>query len=238
MRKRNQGTVGVVFGMVLAGCGGTAADGTGAVIGGGPSIADVYAYFPLANGATWTYRISTPTGATADKVTTVEATEPADGASGPVAFRIRNETLDGANINWEQLDGPAVVRYRQQTLDTTGALLVQKSFAPSSIDFDVSEAHLAPGMTWNETYNETQVGGTETGQPKQEFVKWTVEATDDVVSVPAGTFTSIRVRRHHSSSKNPADEVTWYASGIGRVRETGGGPMADQTRELISATLP
>jgi hypothetical protein len=116
--------------------------------------------------------------------------------------------------------------------------MVEKTFAPSSIDFDASNDHLVPGVTWNEDYLETQTGATAPAQTKQEFVKWTVEATDDVVSVPAGTFTCIRVRRHHASSKNPADEVTWYASGTGKVKETGAGSLADQTRELVSATLP
>lgn len=235
MPNKNWWTVELVLGVVLAGCGG--AQGGAGEIMPGPTITDGPAYFPLAIGDSWTYRISDPTGATADRVTTVEAMEPEDGANGPLAFRIRNEALDGTNINWEQLGENAIVRYRQQALDASDSLLVEKTFAPSSVDFDASADHLMPGVTWNETYLETQAGATAPAQTKQEFVKWTVEATDDVVSVPAGTFTCIRVRRHHASSKNPADEVTWYANGTGKVKETGAGSLADQTRQLVTASL-
>jgi len=238
MRNRDWQMVELVFGMVIAGCGGTPADGTGNPPPGGPAITDGAAYFPLAVGAAWTYRISSPTEATADKTTTVEAMEPEDGMNGPMAFRIRNQSLDGTNINWEQLSGTAIVRYRQHVVDASDNILIDKAFVPSSVDFDESETRLAAAASWNETYLETQTAAPAAGKTKQEFVMWTVEAIDDVVSVPAGTFTCIRVRRHHSSSKNPADEVAWYAKGIGKVKETGVGSLADQTRELLSATLP
>jgi hypothetical protein len=134
MPNRNCWSVELVLGVVLAGCGG--AQPGGGEVPTGPAITDGPAYFPLAVGDSWTYRISDSTGATADKLTTVDAMEPEDGANGPLAFRIRNEALDGTNINWEQLSGTAIVRYRQQALDAADSLMVEKTFAPSSIDFD------------------------------------------------------------------------------------------------------
>jgi len=246
MRKTNWWTIELVLGVVLAGCGaadpGATATGQGGAAGeggaGGTAITDGPAYFPLTIGATWSYRISDPTGATADKATTVEALEPGDGLNGPLAFRIRNEALDGVNVNWEQLSGTAIVRYRQDRVDAAGNVLVEKTYAPSSVVFDESAGRLVAGGTWNEAYTETQAGAKNAPKTSQESVTWTVEATDDVVSVPAGTFTCIRVRRHQPTSKNPADEVAWYASGTGKVKETGGGTNADQTRELVSASLP
>jgi len=239
MRNRDWQMLGLAFGTAIAGCGGgTPANGVADVPDGAAAITDGVAYFPLAVGAAWTYRISSPTATTADKMTTVEALEAEDGMNGPMAFRIRNEALDGTNINWEQLSGTAIVRYRQHVVDASDNVLIDKNYAPSSVDFDESEAHLVAAMSWNETYLETQTAAPAAGKTKQEFVMWTVEATDDVVTVPAGTFTCIRVRRHHSSSKNPADEVAWYASGTGKVKETGGGTLADQTRELVSVRLP
>jgi hypothetical protein len=246
MREKSQKMFALVLGIVFAGCGpaapGTMATGLGGSGGepaeGGVTVAEGNAYLPLAIGAAWTYRVSNPAGTTADKMTVVEAMEPAGGTAGPVAFRIRNEALDGTTINWEQLSGMVMVRYRQHTLDTAANLLLDKTYAPSSVVFDESGNRLVAGATWNETYAQTQTPTA--GQPKtsQELVKWTVEAIDDVVSVPAGVFTCIRVRRHHSSSMNPADEVTWYAQGTGRVKETGAGSLSDETRELVSVTLP
>jgi hypothetical protein len=246
MNKYNWWMAELGLGMVLAGCGVAAPDATGlgqggsggGAVDGAVAITDGLAYSPLAIGATWTYRISDPTGATADKSTSIEALEPGDGLNGPAAFRIRNEALDSVNINWEQLSGTAVVRYRQNRLDAAGNVLQEKTYTPSSVVFDESSGHLVAGATWNEAYAEKQAGATIATKTSQESVTWTVEATDDVVTVPAGTFTCIRVRRHQPSSKNTADEVTWYARGTGKVKETGGGTLADQTRELVSATLP
>jgi hypothetical protein len=202
------------------------------------TVTDGSLYFPLAVGAAWTYRITNQAGATADKMTTVETLEAANGASGPLAFRIRNEALDGTTINWEQVDGAAVVRYRQHVLDGNAAAVLDKTYAPSSLVLDEASAHLVPGAIWSETYAQTQVPVG--GQPKtsQEVVKWTLEAVDDVVTVPAGVFTCLRVRRHHSSSMNVADEVHWYAPRTGRVKETGSGPLSDQTKELVTVSLP
>jgi hypothetical protein len=246
MRKRNTWMVELGLGMVLAGCGaaapGTTASGQGGSGGdtpdGGTVVSAGTAYFPLRLGIAWTYRVTDTSGASADKMTTVEALEPGDGMNGPLAFRFRNESLAGATVNWQQLSGTAIVRYRQHVLDAAGNDTLEKTYAPSSVVFDESEGHLVAGATWNEMYAETKPNAT--GQPKttQELVKWTVEATDDVVTVPAGVFTCIRVRRHHISSANPVDEVTWFAPGTGSVKETGAGPLADQMRELVSATLP
>jgi len=253
MYKKDLNWLGLVMGVMLAGCApataGAAATGQGGGGGADPTsggttdagtteteatAAAASAYFPMSVGSTWAYRVTNAAGMTADRMTTVEALEPAGGTVGPVAFRIRNEALGSTTINWEQLSGMVVVRYRQNMLDATAKLLLDKTYTPSSVVFDESAAHLMAGATWNEAYAETQAPVT--GQPKtsQESVKWTVEAVDDVVTVPAGTFTCVRVRRHHASSTNPADEVNWYATGTGSVKETGGGPRSDETRELVS----
>jgi hypothetical protein len=247
MRERLRPTYLPLLGAILAGCAPaqamqamtTGAGGSGGdPAAGDATVLDGSTYFPLAVGATWTYRITNPAGATADKMTTVEALEPSNGTSGPVAFRTRNEALDGTTINWEQVTGVAVVRYRQHVLDATATAVLDKTYAPSSVVFDESGPHLVPGTIWSETYAQTQVPVG--GQPKtsQETVKWTLEAVDDVVTVPAGVFTCLRVRRHHSSSMNPADEVTWYAAGTGRVKETGAGTLSDETKELVTVRLP
>jgi len=240
--------VGLSLGLIVAGCGGAAAGTAPGAAGNdtpdgdapeaGPGVTPGGDYYPLAVGATWTYRISNAAGMMADKTTTIEAMEPS-AANGPAAFRIRNAALASGTVNWEQLgDASAVVRYRQQMLDANGALLLEKTYKPGSVVVDQSPSHLMAGATWGETFVETKPGASGVLKASQEFVKWTVEATDDVVSVPAGMFTCIRVRRHHTSSNNPADEVTWYAPGTGRVKETGGGPQSDETRELVSSSLP
>jgi hypothetical protein len=57
-------------------------------------------------------------------------------------------------------------------------------------------------------------------------------AVDEPVTVPAGTFNCLRVRRR-ASQQDGSDKTYWFAKGVGKVKEVGG-----QTEELTSVTIP
>ena len=65
-----------------------------------------------------------------------------------------------------------------------------------------------------------------TGQTatKSKDETWKVEAVDESVTVPAGTFSALRVRKTTSGA---ADKTFWFAKGVGKLKETG-----EQTEEL------
>src|SRR5688572_1851204 len=71
---------------------------------------------PLAEGYTWTYKI-TGDGEESKKVVTVEAEEPV-GGDGPhaeqQAFRIVTKEGDDESVAWQAVDGKKVVRFREQ----------------------------------------------------------------------------------------------------------------------------
>ena len=57
-----------------------------------------------------------------------------------------------------------------------------------------------------------------------------------MVTVPAGTFSTIRLRRQvlvGAGGGEGADKTFWFAEGIGKIKETGG-----QTEELSAYSLP
>jgi hypothetical protein len=62
---------------------------------------------------------------------------------------------------------------------------------------------------------------------------WTVEATAEDVTVPAGTFTCLRLHRI-GDDPTGADKRYWFAAGVGKVKEEGGG----QTEVLTDVSLP
>jgi hypothetical protein len=227
--------------LAVMGCGGSsssssAAAGSSSGAGVDGAVAPSGNYLPLTVGMSWTYNITAASGATGQGATTVEATENAPMA-GQSALRVHSVWLDGGTLAWEQVSGSAAVRIEEQELDQSGAVIVDKQYMPPILVLDQSEAHLTSGATWTENYMELKTPSTKKKATK-ETTEWTVESVNDSVTVPAGTYNCIRVRRNHTSSKTPSNSVSWYAIGVGKVRETGAGQHDDQTLELASVKMP
>ena len=66
---------------------------------------------------------------------------------------------------------------------------------------------------------------------KDKSDQWTVEALDESVTVPAGTFTALRVYRV-GEEDGQASKRYWFVKGVGKVKEVG-----KQTEELMSYEL-
>jgi len=62
-----------------------------------------------------------------------------------------------------------------------------------------------------------------------------VETTNDRVTVPAGTFTCLRLRR---TRKHRPPAVFWFAKGVGLVKELGAGPLGNETLALVHPPSP
>ena len=80
------------------------------------------------------------------------------------------------------------------------------------------------GTNWTETYVDTKTRSTGAVVPATLKVTWTVEAIDEMVTVPAGTFPCLRVHRVEPASavdSTGGDNVFWFARGVGKVKETG-----------------
>lgn len=193
-------------------------------------------YLPLIVGSNWTYSVTSASGATGQGTVTVEGAENAPNAGQP-ALRVHTILLDGGSLSWEQTSGSAVVRYEEQQLSSAGTVIVDTQYMPPILVLDESAEHLTTGAAWTETYSQLKTPSTK-GKATKETTEWTVEAVGESVAVPAGTYSCIRVRRNHTSSKTPSDTVSWYAAGIGRVKETGAGENNDQTLELASVSMP
>jgi hypothetical protein len=189
-------------------------------------------YDPLAVGLSWTYQVTTATGNVSQHPTVVETTEAAP-IGGESSFRIRYELPDATTLRWEQRSGSAVVRYEEATVDANEMPTATKAYSPYSLVLDESSQHLTAGAAWVEMYSQTK-SSSKSGKSTQESVQWTVLSTNEMVTVPAGTFTCLKVQRIHTSSSSPVPEVTWYAAGVGKVKETAAGTNNDETLELVS----
>jgi hypothetical protein len=174
-------------------------------------------------------------GVTLTTQSAVEAFEDVGGAkAGTMAYRVRSTTLTGSTVNWQQDLGTAVVRQREQFLDYQGVLLTDYVFSPYRVRLDETAPHLATGASWVETHtaavDNLALGSQKTGSFS---VSWTVDSAAETVTVPAGTFTCLRVHRVESGYSS-ADETFWFARGVGKVKETG----STANEDLVSYTLP
>ena len=188
-------------------------------------------YLPLIVGATWTYDTSDMGSPVVSKSTTVEALEDVgDRKMGTTAFRIRTEKVNGHVINWQQDLCTSVARHREQSYNAAGTLITDQFYVPSKLRVDETAAHLTLGASWATEYTEVEVDpvkGTSTVS-KQET--WSVEATSEMITVPAGTFPCLKVRKITSGQ---ADKRFWFSPGVGKVKEEG-----EQVELLTAYTIP
>jgi hypothetical protein len=185
-------------------------------------------YLPLSTGATWTYKV-TPLGLPPeDKSQTVMAFEAVPDRTDVMAFHVLTEKIDGTTESWQADAGDRVVRYREKSYDLAGTPIDDEVYTPYKLRLDESGEHTAAGAAWTESYTEAINGAAAVARSEN----WTVEAVEEDVTVPAGTFTCLRVRRQ-GSEFGQADKTFYFARGVGKVKELG-----DQTEELVSYSLP
>lgn len=111
--------------------------------------------------------------------------------------------------------------------------MTEEWYTPFKLRVDEDSARLTPGASFTTTHTEavTDVAtGATTMSDKVE--QWTVEAVDEAITVPAGTFCALRVRR--TVAATGSIKTYWFARGVGKIRESGAG----QTEELSGYTLP
>lgn len=188
-------------------------------------------YLPLVVGATWTYDTSDMGSPVVPKTTTFEAYEDVgDRKTGIMAFRQRTEKVAGHALSWHSDDCTAVTRHREQTYDGAGTLVSDQFYVPGKLRVDETAAHTMLGATWTSAYTEVEVdpvvGTTTTSKDET----WIVEGVDEPVTVPAGTFNALRVRKTTSGA---ADKTYWFVLGVGKVKEQG-----EQVEDLVSYSIP
>jgi hypothetical protein len=213
--------------LVLSAC------GTDANAGGGSTDAAVIEtsgpILPFKQGNTWTYKV-TGDGEVSQKVTTIGAAE-AVGGTGPHATEtalkvVTKKGVSDQTISWQAVVGDRVVRYREQAFhEGSGELEEEEHWDPAKLHIDGSAAHTAQDASWLESYQETKLPVGEAASTETARDRWTVDAIDQVITVPAGTFKAIVFIKAGGSTL----KTYWYVPGVGKVKETGG-----QTEELVS----
>jgi hypothetical protein len=218
-----------------AGMGGTGGTG-GAAGSGGPIDAD---YYPLTDGATWTYR-HVGGSTTWDEVVMQTATD-YDGA--PAVLLVDNPGPSGTHSETVlQEEGTRIARVFRE--EFTGATLeLTTEYDPGFLRYDRAWETKAAGFSEVATYQRVEYDGTGqvTGEADRSHT-FTVEALDDTVSVPAGEIPNcLRVRRERvrAAGEMAADDdvdLFWFCAGIGKALEEN--QATGQREELVSCDVP
>jgi hypothetical protein len=216
-------------------CGPLALGGCSAVAHGREAVHREASYLPLEVGALWRYAITTDDGRSGTGSVTVDGVD-YGGSSGAVPeYRVREDLLDGTVWTWDDREAGRVALDQEEIDDPTGTVLEEETYDPPITVVDERAERLAAGAKWPEAFLDTTPNAK--GRPKstRAEVKWEVESVADPVSVPAGTFTCLRLRR---AQKHHPPLISWYAKGVGLVKQEGAGPLGDQTLTLVQARLP
>jgi hypothetical protein len=172
--------------------------------------------WPLGTGSRWKYQITDPDRGVFEKSVSVEGVKPMPG--GGEAIQLRSVQPHLEELSWQQEADGRVVRLREE--DRKGGELARvTTWTPGtlkSISAAQAQGWSFPSKTQEvETYPDGSILSS-----KEKTYVWTVTAVDEEVTVPAGTFKTIRVTR---TRPDEADylRVYWLAPGIGKVKEDG-----------------
>jgi hypothetical protein len=237
----------LLIALVTIGCGGSSAKTDGGTIDpNGP-------YLPLKVGNHWSYQVTDTDGTISVKVQTV-VREEAVGGVGPhkdqTAFRLStgNKINDpDGDLSWQGLVNDRVVRYREQSIDgKDGTVKNEQYWDPPRLRIDETTEHTAKGAMWLEpAYVEVSVdidhypdGGTDGdggttfipdgGMQTEDDIRdlWSVFSAKDTITVPAGTFDTLVLRRVGNGGASV--KTFWFARGVGKVRESEEGQPTEE----------
>lgn len=174
---------------------------------------------PFTVGTSWTYQTSRGDGTeVSEKTATVIALEDVDGVEAAVIETRRGQKVSQVWLG--EVDG-RILRLREETREP-GQIPELRRFEPGSLRTPATMEGLRVGQTLPSSYVEVVLddAGTELARIDRQPA-WSVEALDDQVETPAGTFGAIRLLRLGDEADGALEKRVWYAPGVGKVKEQG-----------------
>ncbi len=189
-----------------------------AACGGEAPVEETAALQPLEPGSTWTYQTTDPDGSDAEeKTTTVVGTEDVEGAPASILETRRGDIV--SRVWLSEISG-VVLRVREDK-EEGGVLVERRRFVPGSVRTPARLEGLRVGDELPGANAEELGDGAGSLLMRRDVeLTWVVEAIDDAVQVPAGSFRAVRLRK--VGGDGTEGKLVWYAPGVGKVKEQGG----------------
>jgi hypothetical protein len=229
--------LGALMAMVLAGCGGPGIKGgpdeDGVIVDPPPPPVrtEEPTLWPLTVGTVWSYKITDDKKGVFTKRVEVMGKKTVDvpGVGSIEATHVRSEQPSRVEHSY-QLDSNGVVMRVLEEDFVEGALEKATWWKPSTVKS--LSARREASWEYKVQVSETQKKADGTQKTQQETYTWIVLG-EESVTVPAGTFTALKVRRERTFEDTEAKVRTyWLVPGIGKVREDG-----ERLEELTGADI-
>jgi hypothetical protein len=189
--------------------------------GGGEGAAK---YFPMKIGATWNFIVTPANG--------VALTETKQNTEGSPSTLTQTHNLGSAYSYTESFE-----------LDPSGIFITGSTYAYATEQETYSPpllllpSNTTPGFSTSTTSTETEQGSTNATDTVT--VVGTVDGIE-AVTVPAGTFSALRVTRLFTRPDGTTTGMQWYAPGVGAVKMVAKDSLqaVQETCELTSYNIP
>lgn len=170
---------------------------------------------PLTLGSSWTYETRDPDGSNASRKTTTVVHRDETSA---ILQTVRGSITSKV---WLAIEDGLVLRVREETYDH-GVAVERRTFDPGTIRTPASAKGLRVGGTLRVGYMERYLASDQEVVLREDprDSRLVVEALDEAVRTQAGEFRAIRLRKVDEDGLG--DKLTWYAPGVGKVKEQGG----------------
>lgn len=212
--------------------------GASSIEGPPPNAGSKLSHFPLVDGTSWTYHHSNLVDDPWDETDSVTSTT----YEGEDAFILSDqEDAEGERTHSTHvIDGTRVYRaYKEVAVGDVVA--VTTAYEPAFLRYDETWTRSGDTVTLDDDWTQTCVvastaskcapGAIKTGSTTHTY---TVLAAAEELTVPAGTFTTVKVQRDNVTS--PETKLFWFAAGVGKVREES--PSTGAVTELTAYEIP
>lgn len=230
-----------------AGCGGSGSGsgGSGGSSGSGGTSGSLAAdgavplvtsgrYQPLAVGSTWVYNV-TDTGVAYTKNSAVESFEDIGGiAAGTMGYKVSETIKTSVQLTWYETTASDVRRHHDQQTDANGVMTSEDWYTPYDLRVDESSDHLTAGAAWTLSYMDAHTSASKPASTKSITENWTTGAVNEVVTVPAGTFSALKITRTNTADGTAKSQ--WFVQGVGKIRESNTTGHLEELQSYMIAT--
>jgi hypothetical protein len=214
------------------------AAGASSLEGPVPDAGSRDSHFPLLDGTRWTYHHTNLVDEPWDEVDTVTAAT----YDGEAAFILSDqEDAQGEQTHSTHVvDGTRVLRAYKE-IEVGDVVAVTTTYDPAFLRYDEAWRKTGDSVTLDDDWTQTCVVASTASSCAPGAVKigstthtYTVLDVADEVSVPAGSFTAVKIQRDNVTK--PETKLFWFAAGVGKVREES--PATGAVTELSDYDIP
>jgi hypothetical protein len=212
--------------------------GASSIDGPTPDAGSKLSHFPLVDGTSWTYHHTNQVDDPWDETDTVMSTS----YKGEDAFILSDqEDAQGEQTHSTHvLDGTRVYRaYKEVAVGDVVA--VTTTYDPSFLRYDEAWTKSGDTVTLDDDWTQNCVVASTASNCAPGAMKigttthtYTVLSAAEELTVPAGTFTTVKIQRDNVTS--PETKLFWFAAGVGKIREEN--PMTGAVTELTAYEIP